>query len=117
MVIWLAGLSFASHPHAVTWVGERGLGVVHGQDQTSTPHHQLVVPVRQLAVQVISGDDGGGGARGPSTGVGAAGVRAHSDVTVGQADVPVRQDEVRVVVLQLALVLVAGKKDFKIGYH
>lgn len=92
-------------------VREGGLGVVHGQDQTSTPHHQLVVPVRQLAVQVISGDDGGGGARGPSTGVGAAGVRAHSDVTVGQADVPVRQDEVRVVVLQLALVLVAGKRE------
>lgn len=117
MVIWLAGLSFASHPHTVSGVREGGLGVVHGQDQTSTPHHQLVVPVRQLAVQVISGDDGGGGARGPSTGVGAAGVRAHRDVTVGQADVPVRQDEVRVVVLQLALVLVAGKKDFKIGYH
>lgn len=84
-------------------VCERRLGVVHGQDQARPPHHQLVISVGQLPVQVVGG---GATAEAPAAaGVGPRGVCADGDVAVGQVDVTVRQDEVGVVVLQLALVL------------
>lgn len=47
-----------SHPHAVVEVCEGRLRVIHGQHQAGAPHHQLVISVRQLPVQVV----GGGGA-------------------------------------------------------
>lgn len=68
-------------------VRERRLGVVHGQHQTRAPHHQLVIAVRQLSVQVV----GAGGAREgrPAAGVGAGGVGADGDVAVREVDVAV----------------------------
>lgn len=99
---WLSRVTvgrMASHPHALVGVSDGRLRVVHGQHQARTPHHQLVVTVRQLPVQVV----GGGGCA--SAAVDPRGVCADRDVAVGQVDVAVGQDEVRVVVLQLALIL------------
>lgn len=66
-------------------VHERRLGVVHGQHQTRAPHHQLVIAVRQLSVQVVSGARVGR----PAAGVGTGGVSADGDVAVGEVDVAV----------------------------
>lgn len=68
-------------------VRERRLGVVHGQHQARAPHHQLVVAVGQLSVQVVRA----GGAREgrAAAGAGAAGVGADGDVAVAQIDVTV----------------------------
>lgn len=97
-----------SHLHVAVGVCKGWLRVVHGQDQACAPHHQLIIPVRQLSVQVIRG---GGASKGQATaGVGTRGVGTDSDVTVGQVDIAVCQDEVRVVILQLALVLLRGKR-------
>lgn len=90
----------SSHPHALVGVSNGRLRVVHGQHQARTPHHQLVVTVRQLPVQVV-----GGGSGGASAAVDPRGVGADRDVAVGQVHVAVAQDEVRVIVLQLELVL------------
>lgn len=93
-------------------VCDRRLGVVHGQHQARAPHHQLVVAVRQLSVQVVGG--GGAGEGRAAAGVGARGVGADGDVAVGQVDVAVGQDEVGVVVLQLALILEGEERG---GYY
>lgn len=90
----------SSHPHALVGISDGRLRVVHGQHQARTPHHQLVVTVRQLPVQVV-----GGGSGGASAAVDPRGVGADRDVAVGQVHVAVAQDEVRVIVLQLELVL------------
>lgn len=68
-------------------VRERRLGVVHGQHQTRASHHQLVIAVRQLSVQVVRA----GGARvgRPAARVGAGGVGADGDIAVGEVDVAV----------------------------
>ena len=84
----------------VVGVRKGGFGVVHGQDEARAPHHQFVIPTGQLPVQLLRGHG-----RRSAAGVDAAAVRAHRDVAVGQVDVAVRQDEVRIVVLELALVL------------
>lgn len=55
------GLSGFSHPHAVVEVCEGRLRVIHGQHQARAPHHQLVISVRQLPVQVIGGGGAGEG--------------------------------------------------------
>lgn len=103
-VAWI----MTSHMHAVVGVCKGWLRVIHGQDQARAPHHQLIIAVRQLSVQVIRG---GGTSKGRTTaGVGTCGVCTDSDVAVGQVDVAVCQDEVRVVILQLALVLLRGKR-------
>lgn len=87
------------------WVQAVRLQVVHGQHQARAPHHQLVVGVRQLAVQLVQAA--------AAAGVGARGVRADRDVAVRQVDVAVRQDQVRVVVLQLALVLGGERRGLR----
>lgn len=89
-------------------VHERRLGVVHGQHQARAPHHQLVIAVGQLSVQVVRA---GGAREGRAVaGAGAGGVGADGDVAVGQIDMSVRQDEVRVVIFQLALILARRQK-------
>lgn len=108
-VVWICADGLSSHPQAVLGVCEGRLRVIHGQHQACAPHHQLVIPVRQLSVQVIRG--GGAGEGRPTAGVGTCGVCADCDVAVGQVDVTVCQDEVRVVILQLALILVTGKRN------
>lgn len=75
-------------PHALVGVGDGRLRVVHRQHQARAPHHQLVVAVRQLPVQVVRGGGGGGAAVDPR------GVGADRDVAVGQVDVAVGQDEI-----------------------
>lgn len=98
----------SSHLHVAVGVCKGQLGVIHGQHQARAPHHQLMIPVRQLSVQVVRGC---GASKGwASAGVGPRGVGADCDVAVGQVDVTVCQDEVRVVILQLALILVRGKR-------
>lgn len=97
---------WSSHLQVVLRVLEGRLGVVHGQHQARAPHHQLVVPTHQLSVQVI-----GGGSAGTAAGAGACGISTDRDVAVGQADVAVRQDQVGVVVLQLALILVNRRRN------
>lgn len=87
-------------------VCEGRLRVIHGEYEARPPHHQLVISARQLSVQVIGGGDTDEASA--AAGVGSRGVRADGDVAVGQADVAVRQDEVGVVVLQLALILGSG---------
>lgn len=47
------GLRLSSHPQAVVGVREGRLRVIHGQHQARAPHHQLVVSIRQLSVQII----------------------------------------------------------------
>lgn len=104
-VVWI----WTSHLHVVAGVCERWLRVIHGQYQTRAPHHQLIIPIRQLSVQVIRG---GGASKGRTTaGVGTCGVSTDCDVAVGQVHIAVCQDEVGVVVLQLALVLLRGKRN------
>lgn len=88
----LSGSAPSSHLQVAVGVRERRLGVIHGQHQTRAPHHQLMIAVRQLSVQVVAA-------------AGAGGVGADGDVAVAQVDVAVRQDEVRVVIFQLALIL------------
>lgn len=65
---------------------QRGFGVVHGQNQSGPADHQFVVAHGQLAVQLVrvGRRDGRAGA-----GVGSAGVGAHGDVAISQADVAV----------------------------
>lgn len=93
-----------SHPQVIR---ERRLRVVHGQNEARAPHHQLVIAVRQLPVQVVRGQ--------AVAGAGACGVSADRDVAISQADVTVRQDEVRVVVLQLTLILGEENKE-QVGF-
>lgn len=100
-----------SHPHAVVEVCEGRLRVIHGQHQAGAPHHQLVISVRQLPVQVVGG--GGAGEGRAAARVGTWGVCADRDVAVGQVDVAVCEDEVGVVILQLALVLARGTMKMK----
>lgn len=101
----LSGSAPPSHLQVAVGVGERGLGVVHGQHQTRAPHHQLVIAVGQLSVQVVRGR--------AAAGVGAAGIGADGNVAVGQIDMAVRQDEVGVVIFQLALVLARRQRNNK----
>lgn len=68
-----------------------------------------MIPVRQLSVQVVRGGAAGEGRA--AAGVGTCGVRADCDVAVGQVDITVCQDEVGVVVLQLALILETGRRN------
>lgn len=42
-------------------VCEGRLRVIHGQHQAGAPHHQLVISVRQLPVQVVGGGGAGEG--------------------------------------------------------
>lgn len=74
----LSGSAPSSHLQVAVGVRERRLGVVHGQHQTRAPHHQLVVAVRQLSVQVVG-----------AACAGAGGVGADGDVAVAQVDVAV----------------------------
>lgn len=62
---WFGGVTVgrtSSHPHALVGVSDGRLRVVHGQHQARTPHHQLMVTVRQLPVQVVGGGSGGASA-------------------------------------------------------
>lgn len=52
----------SSHPHALVGVDDWRFRVVHWQHQACAPHHQLVVAIRQLPVQVIGGGSGGSAA-------------------------------------------------------
>lgn len=100
--------AFSSHLQVAVGVRERWLGVVHGQHQARAPHHQLVVAVAQLPVQVVRAREG----RAPTAAAGGAGgVGADGDVSVGQVDVAVGQDEVRVVIFQLALILARRQRN------
>lgn len=99
----------SSHLHVVVGVCKGRLRVIHGQHQARAPHHQLMIPVRQLSVQVIRG---GAASKGrTAAGVGTCGISADCDVAVGQVDITVGQDEVGVVILQLALILVRGERN------
>lgn len=89
--------------------GGRGIRwVVHGEDQAGAPDRHFVFRQAKLVVLVGCTDTrAGGGGSLPVDGAGARGVCADSDVGVHGADAGVVQDEVRVVVMQLAFVLVS----------
>lgn len=108
--VWRTAVSgSSSHLQVAVGVRERRLGVVHGQHQARAPHHQLVVAVAQLPVQVVGAREGRPPGAAAAAGD-AGGVGADGDVSVGQVDVAVGQDEVRVVIFQLALVLARRQK-------
>lgn len=108
----VSGSASSSHLQVAVGVRERRLGVVHGQHQARAPHHQLVVAVAQLPVQVVRAREGQPPAAAAAAAAGdAGGVGADGDVSVGQVDVAVGQDEVRVVIFQLALVLARRQRN------
>lgn len=108
-VVWVCAGRLSSHPHAVMGVCKGRLRVIHGQHQARAPHHQLMIPIRQLPVQVIRA--GSAGKSRTAANVGPRGICTDCDVTVGQVDITIRQDEVRVVILQLTLILMRRKRN------
>lgn len=60
MVVWVCG-DVSSHLHVAVGVCKGRLRVIHGQHQARAPHHQLMIPVRQLSVQVVRGCGAGKG--------------------------------------------------------
>lgn len=90
--------------------GGRIQGVVHGQDQPRAPDGHLLLRQAQVVVLVGGAHAGAGGGRALAVdGARAAGIRADGDVGVHGAHAGVVQDEVRVVVVQLAFILVGGE--------
>lgn len=82
-------------------------GVVHGKHQPRAPNGHLVLGQAQIMVLVGGAHAGAGGGRALAVdGAGAAGVRADGDVSVHGAHAGVVHDEVRVVIVELAFVLV-----------
>lgn len=91
-------------PVAVGVKRQRGLRIIHGQDQSGASDHQLVVAERQLSIQSLVRVHGRS-SDGRTARVSTCSICAHGDVTVRQRDVTVVQDQVGVVVFQLLLIL------------
>lgn len=95
---------FVLVPVAVGVERQRGLRIIHGQDQSGASDHQLMVAECQLSIQSLVRVHGHS-SDGRTARVGTCSVCAHGDVTVRQIDVTVIQDQVGVVVFQLPLIL------------
>lgn len=67
-VVWVCVDGLSSHPHAVVGICKGRLRVIHGQHQARAPHHQLMISIRQLSVQVIRGGHAGKGGTAASVG-------------------------------------------------
>lgn len=83
---------------------QRGLRIIHGQDQSGASDHQLMVAERQLSIQSLVRVHGHS-SDGRTARVSACSICAHGDVTVRQRDVTIIQDQVGVIVFQLLLIL------------